>query len=310
MNGHEAIGTVPEGPPAPLSVAVIGDVRVEVRARLREQAFENTHVDHLEFTPVNAVLAGTAINFAKQAVRWFGAVHVISRIGRDHHTDDIVRYLSRLVTSCHLPTSAGTANGRTIVLRDRNARRIIAADDTTPIRELSVTDIEEARGTISGSDAVFADGYLLLAEPSRTAVTAAMKIANEHGTVFWLDLVPHDMDRYLDLDAIEPLIMRADIIVSQARTMAALLGLPDQYPYRESGFPDLLAALAKLSDSCTWYLRHGDHDISKVLVSRAGRRVRAYGTGFVEEKSMAGFGDRVTAAEMHDYMRRQHAGAD
>ncbi|XRQ04250.1 hypothetical protein ACN3XK_47890, partial [Actinomadura welshii] len=83
MNGHEAIGTVPEGPPAPLSVAVIGDVRVEVRARLREQAFENTHVDHLEFTPVNAVLAGTAINFAKQAVRWFGAVHVISRIGRD-----------------------------------------------------------------------------------------------------------------------------------------------------------------------------------------------------------------------------------
>ncbi|TDC66355.1 carbohydrate kinase family protein [Actinomadura sp. GC306] len=237
-------------------------------------------------------------------------MHVISRIGRDHYTDDIVRHLSRLVTSCHLPTSAGAANGRTIVLRDRNARRIIAADGSTPIRDLSVTDIEEARGTIAGSDAVFADGYLLLAEPSRTAVTAAMKIANEHGTVFWLDLVPHDMDRYLDLDTIEPLLRRADIIVSQARTMAALLGLPDRYPYRESGFPDLLAALAKLSGTCTWYLRHGDHDISKVLVSRAGRRIRAYGTGFVEEKSMAGFGDRVTAAEMHDHMRRQRAGAD
>ncbi|TDC66354.1 hypothetical protein E1200_16795 [Actinomadura sp. GC306] len=69
MSGHECFGTVPEGPPAPFSVAVIGDVRVEVRARLREQAFEDTHVDHLEFTPIDAVLAGTAINFAKQAVR-------------------------------------------------------------------------------------------------------------------------------------------------------------------------------------------------------------------------------------------------
>ncbi|WP_329094380.1 PfkB family carbohydrate kinase [Actinomadura citrea] len=297
-----------DGPPngvSDFSIAVIGDIRVETRARLREQSFGGVLYDHLEFTPIDSVLSGTAINFAKQAVRWFGAVRVISRIGQDLHTEEIVSYLSRLATSRTLSISAGAPNGRTIVLRDRDARRILIAGDTSPIQDLSTSDIQRAEGDIALSDAAFADGYLMLAERSRAALLAALRTANDNGTVFCLDLVPHDMEKYLSLDGIRPILERSDIIVSQARTLATLIGLSNEYPYKEQNFGELIPGLAELSEKACWYLRHGDHDIGKVTVCQGGREISRYNTGFDKERSMAGFGDRITAAEIHDYLSRQ-----
>jgi sugar/nucleoside kinase (ribokinase family) len=169
---------------------------------------------------------------------------------------------------------------------------------------LSTADIAKCRTPIQQADLLVADGYLLLHEDSRRAVLAAARTASIARTRFCLDLVPHDIERYLSVRQVAVCVDKADIVISGARTVARLMSLHASYPYPADGILPLARALGRyFDDRITWLLRFGDGDMDQVAVCRGGVVRSRYPTGYRECVEKTGFGDRIASTELSDLLR-------
>ena len=283
----------------------VGDVRVEVRAVLPAGLrFTDITSDRLAYAPARAIVAGTAVNMARTAARYFRRVGVLARVGDDDYTPVIRRELRRLGLRGLLRVERGTPNGVTVMLRDRpspdrGAARLLVADENAPSRRLSEHDVLAAAAGIRRADAVFLDGYALLSPVSRAALHRAAEIARRHGTLVAFDLVPHDIDARLPAADVVPLLERADVIISEAPTLARLLGLPAA----TTGSAETRGLLPVLDDLVggrpLWLLRYGATSLEHVLAYRRGGPLLDYPTGFGENVQRTGFGDRLAAGELY-----------
>ncbi|MCP2340838.1 carbohydrate kinase family protein [Actinomadura rupiterrae] len=295
------------------SVVVLGDVRIEVRATLRGVRFAEVSADRLAYAPASAVVGGTAVNMARCAVEYFRRVAVLGRIGDDDFTPVVRRELRRIGARDLLRAEPGTANGVTVMLRDlapgggRGARLLIAEHDA-PDRRLSPSDVRDAVRPIRRADALCCDGYASLAAASRAALRTAMEAARAAGTLVLFDLVPHDVDgRLPPEEALAPLAL-ADIVTSEAPTLARLLGRPG--PRTADDTLALVPALdALVPGRPLWLLRFGPSSLEGVLAHRRGDLTLHYASGYAEGVERIGFGDRLAAAELYWWLARRAAGA-
>ncbi|GAA1014373.1 hypothetical protein Aple_079650 [Acrocarpospora pleiomorpha] len=123
---------------------------------------------------------------------------------------------------------------------------------------------------------------------------------------FCLDLVPHEIDKYLTIAEVSPIINESDYVITGARTIARLLRLPAPYPYPADELDALSGSLAEnFPESITWFLRAGERDIEEAVVAQAGQLRERYPTGYLQTARKKGFGDRLAARELSDALARQ-----
>ncbi|QOV40261.1 carbohydrate kinase family protein [Streptomyces ferrugineus] len=298
---HESAGPQP----APYRVAVIGDLRLDVRTAVPASLAE-VREDVYALSPVRMVLAGTAVSMARAATRHFEAVHALVKTGDDPSTDHILRTLENEpgVTWC-IRQQRGLPNGYVVVLRDGTdspgaGRRTLVASSPAPVEELSAADVEAFRGAIEAADVLFVDGYPLLFPRSRHAVFHALATAARAGTPVCFDVVPHDIEARLPSDLLNRVMARCQVVMSSARTVARLRGLPAPTPYELPHTRELAAHLAGFGtgEPAVWILRFGDGDMEEAALCQAGEVRCVYRTGYSQCAERTGFGDKVAAAEL------------
>ncbi|MFD0686308.1 PfkB family carbohydrate kinase [Actinomadura fibrosa] len=285
------------------SLFVVGDVRIEVRASLPGTRFTELTADRLAYAPARAMVAGTAVNLARCATGYFRRVSVLAKIGDDDFTPVIRRELRRIGVRDRLRVEPGAANGVTIMLRDRGrgdapGTRLLVAEEDAPGRRLTESEVRAAGAGIRRADVLFLDGYALLSPVSRAAVHAAARIARDAGTLVAFDLVPHDIDERLAAVDVLPLLSVADVVFSEAPTLARVLGLPPPVGGRE--VRGLLPALDRaVPGRPLWLLRFGATSLELVLAHQRERLLMEYPTGYGPGVERAGFGDRLASGELY-----------
>jgi sugar/nucleoside kinase (ribokinase family) len=285
-------------------LVIIGDIRLEFRARLSSGTFREISRSRLDYTPVNAEVAGTAANMAKHAARLFGTVDVIAKLGDDQFTEHITRFFSALGVSLHAIIDTASQNGLSIVVRDNSpdwpgGLRLLMAGPS-PNTKLAAEEIALLSSSVAEADLLFTDGYSLLAEPSREAVREAIRIKRGSVGRACLDAVPHDIDRYLELEMIRDVASEVDIVIAGYRTACALAAWRHPPP---SPAGDDLARLASaltrtVSSRVLWFIRHGPAQISRTAVCQGGSIVSEYAHVRPPMIEPTGFGDRIASAEL------------
>ncbi|WP_141576354.1 PfkB family carbohydrate kinase [Actinomadura sp. WMMA1423] len=282
---------------------VVGDAGMEVRASLPGVRFADLGADRLCYAPARLMAAGTAVNLARCAVGYFRRVDVLAKVGDDDHTGAIRRELRRIGAADRLVVEPGVPNGVSVMLRDDQGGggpgvRLLVVQDEPPARRLTAADVRAAAAGIEAADVLAVDGYSLLAADSREALHEAVRTARAAGTRVAFDVVPHDIDARLPASRVLPVLERADLVVSEAHTLARLLGHP---PPDGGGEPrDLTPVLDRaVPGDPLWLLRFGPTSLERVLAHRRGRPPTGYSTGYTAGMRRAGFGDRLTACELY-----------
>lgn len=282
---------------------VIGDAGIEVRASMPGVRFAELDADRLCYAPARVLTAGTAVNLARSAVGYFRRVGVLAKVGDDDYTETIRRELCRLGAADRLVVESGVPNGVSVMLRDGAdgggpGVRLLVVQDEPPARRLTAADVRAAASGIEDADVLAVDGYSLLAPGSREALHEAMRTARAAGTRVVFDVVPHDIDARLPASCVLPVLERADLVVSEAHTLARLLGHP---PPRGGRAPrDLLPVLDRaVPGGPLWLLRFGPTSLERVLAHQRGRSPEAYSTGYSPGAPRAGYGDRLTSCELY-----------
>ncbi|QXJ20072.1 hypothetical protein AGRA3207_000718 [Actinomadura graeca] len=291
------------------SLFVMGDVRIEVRATLPDVRFSDVTADRLAYAPARAMVAGTAVNLARCATGYFRRVSVLAKIGDDDFTPVIRRELRRIGVRDRLRVEPGASNGVTVMLRERPGGegpgvRLLVAEEDAPGRRLTESEVHAAAAGIRRADVLFADGYALLSPVSRAALHAAARVARDAGTTVAFDLVPHDIDARLPAIDVLPLLSLAEIVVSEAPTLARLLG---HAPPAGSGeVRDLLPALDRaVPGRPLWLLRFGATSLEYVLAYQRERLLAEYPSGYREDVERTGFGDRLVSGELYWWLSRR-----
>ncbi|MEU8801694.1 carbohydrate kinase family protein [Spirillospora sp. NPDC048819] len=282
---------------------VIGDVGIEVRASLPDVRFTDLDADRLCYAPARAMVAGTAVNLARCAARYFRRVGVLGKVGDDAFTPVIRGELRRIGVDDRLRVEPGAANGVAVMLRDRpcgggpGARLLVVRDDP-PGRRLAEREVRAAAAEIGAADVLVTDGYSLLSPVSRAALHAAARLARAAGTRVAFDLVPHDVDARLPADGVLPMLALSDLVISEAPTLARLLGRPVEAGGQ--GVRDLLPVLDRaVPGRPLWLLRFGATSLERVVAYQRERLLLEYPTGYGDGVERAGFGDRLAAAELY-----------
>ncbi|WP_433469202.1 carbohydrate kinase family protein [Spirillospora sp. CA-128828] len=282
---------------------VVGDAGIEVRASLPDVRFADLDADRLAYAPARAMAAGTAVNLARCATGYFRRVGVLAKIGDDDYTEVIRRELRRIGADDHLCVEPGVPNGVSVMLRDRPRGdgpgvRLLVVQDEPPARHLTAEDVRAAARGIEDADVLAADGYALLSPVSRAAVREAVRTARAAGTRVAFDLVPHDIDARLPVSDVLPMLEAADLVISEAHTLARLLGRP--VPAGGNELRGLLPILDRdVRNRPLWLLRFGATSLEQVLAYKRGRLLMEYPTGYKPGVRRAGFGDRMAACELY-----------
>ncbi|GAA4101599.1 hypothetical protein [Actinomadura miaoliensis] len=189
----------------------------------------------------------------------------------------------------------------------RRGVRLLVVDDQGPGRRLTESEVRRAGRAIRHADALFADGYALLAPVSRAALRAAVQVAREAGTLVAFDLVPHDIDRRLPAAEAMPVLEAADVVITEVPTLARLLGLP--VPCDAAGVREMLPALDRtVRGRPLWLLRHGPSALEDVVAYRREHVLMEYPSGYGPRVRRTGFGDRLAAGELYWWLSLRSSG--
>ncbi|HEU5421825.1 MAG TPA: carbohydrate kinase family protein [Streptosporangiaceae bacterium] len=286
------------------SIAVIGEIRIDIRTQLAGVRFREVTADRLAFAPIDLVVSGTAVNFARPALEYFAKVDLIAKIGQDSFALLIRTKLDELGVTAHLLPASNVANGMVAVIHETgedgvSGARLMIADSVSPGLTLTAEDIRDKAAVLRSADALFIDGYALLYQTSAEAICAAADLAHEGGALVCFDLVPHDIYQRIALPAVMPALERADVIVSQADTLSGMLGTIST----ESSFDSIGGQVRLLDDELKhqplWLIRSGPHSIDFVYAYQQDRIENVYSTDYYSQLPPMGFGDRLTAGELY-----------
>lgn len=296
-----------------LRMTVIGDVRFEMRAPLQERLFTAIDHDVLCFARIEKAVSGTAVNMATAAQELF-VTTAIARIGDDELTPLIEDRLRRIDADWRLIVDRGTPNGLVLIVRDSAAgkhggNRLLVSGSPAPCSRMSAADIVAEGAAIQRSDLLVVDGYSLLSPSGREALATALELAGKAQVFRCLDLVPHDIHDYLGFAELEEFLRRADVVIAEARTLAALLGDPVAYPVCKDDLKPVLERVLGLGlPPRYWILRFGAGDVQEAAVLPPGQSPIFYSTGYVETGEHAGFGDRLAAWELYQILSHRIGG--
>lgn len=261
--------------------------------------------DVLVYEHITNVIGGTAVTAAIAFKSHFRRVVVVGTVGNDAAGTEVVEYLAAHGCEGRIAQRRGMPTGRGIVIRSRGGSRgsrlvVVSRPDANQYLEEGLL---RSLGRLSADDVVVMDGYVLLEEP-RAGVLRRM-IVDRHFSDCTLvfDVVPHDASKYWSLSDLAPVLEHVDVVVAEVGTLSALLNLSVADSPPSSDDAHRIADAMRIAFPCpTLLLRFGpgNCDGSLIDVVGAGRVVRA--TGYSSAEDLTGFGDRVTAFEVAEYV--------
>ena len=293
---------------SPLRVAVIGDIHGEVVASLPELRYAELTADTLCRVPIAMGAGGTAVNFACAAAERFTEVHLIGRVGIDRTALIATGGLDEAGVICHLVQDPGRPTGLAVVLRDADparpkGTRLLLVQRDSANRGLTTAEVEAHRSLLMNVDALVVDGYAMLAEPRRSACLHAMEIVATAGGVVVFDVVPHDSYRRYDLVELNRLCLDAAVLVAEVGTLCGFLGYePHPDGFDRAQVEAVLPSLCEAFPGRALFLRFGIGNADESLCVLPGRPPRYRRTGYVQTREPTGFGDRLTADELAEFL--------
>lgn len=290
-------------------LTLIGDLNVEFSTTL-ETTFSSLDQDCLTYRDITASVGGSAANLAVAAKRFFSTVNVIGRVGADVLGEHIGQRFADERVSLLCSPLAGESTGVSLYIRDATTvhpcgNRLLIIKRGANLF-IDAAEIERNRTVISRSDALFVDGYCFVDEPRRTASDLALDIARDAGVLVAFDLVPHDAHRFFTLDEVARWLKKADVIITEVRTIRHLLGLEsDDVVFDSERVDETFKVLRDMFGERYFNLRFGAGGIDRSLLCRPGRAPELRWNHYVETDEPRGFGDRLSAAELAEYLAPQ-----
>jgi sugar/nucleoside kinase (ribokinase family) len=287
-------------------LTLMGDLNVEFSTTI-ENSFSTLRHDCLTYRDVTTSVGGTAANLAFAAKRFFAQVNVIGRVGEDalgEHIDKLFADEKVSLLCAHL---SGKSTGVSLYIRDSTPMhhygiRLLIVDKGAN-QFIEVGEIERNRAVIAGSNALFVDGYCFVDEPRRSAAHLAMDIARDAGVLVAFDLVPHDAHRVFTLDEASHWLKKADMIITEVRTIRRLIGLEsDDLVIDLKLVEEAFKVLKEMFGEKYFNLRFGAGNIDRSMLCRPGRAPELRWNHYVETKEPRGFGDRLSATELAEYL--------
>jgi sugar/nucleoside kinase (ribokinase family) len=294
------------------SVTVLGDIFVEVSSRIRGMSFENLQRDRLCYDAIHIDAGGTAMNFALAAAGHFGRVNLLGRVGNDAFGESILKLDFASNIRSLIEKSNGVNTGTTIYIRDssdavRRGTRLLVVDRGAN-RCVDTEYVNQHSTVISGASLFFVDGYSFLDEPRRSAAEAAMQIAKAGGAAVALDLVPHDAHLFFSSADVARWVKGADLLIAEVRTIRQVLGLKTEDEVHDFTLVrDTLGTLRECFPETSFHLRFGVGNIENSLLYQMGQAPVFRTTGYSAAKETRGFGDRLSASDLADYVVRKEA---
>lgn len=130
---------------------------------------------------------------------------------------DVMRHTGRAIIS-YLP------EGRRLMISDVGANATLCLDDLT----------DSMYDAVAESDLLYVSGFSLVQRERREATLALVKHAKSHGVVMAFDVVPHELDRYIEPSMVVTVVMgSADWVFAEASTARRLLQLGQETPDEE-----------------------------------------------------------------------------
>lgn len=309
----------PEILPRLYDVVVIGDVRIDIRAALRRKSFVEIGSDTHEQVPIEVSVGGTAMGFARPAVRHVGQVTLLGAVGQDSWTTLIRQECAQPGLVDRL-TETARPNGSVVILRDRpsidapEGVRLLVAQSPAPYDGLDPAVVRAAASDIESTSALVVDGYALLSDSSAAAIELATALAADARVPIAFDIVPHRIDERLTLTDLMPCLERSSVVWVEANTLARLLR-PSTRGGRSAGggssgttpavtTPAEAAAIVEsLPERLrgrhrTWFVRFGLGSMEETLAIAPGHHQVYYRTGYADAAVTTGYGYVAAAAEL------------
>ena len=291
------------------SVTVIGDLLLELSTRIEGATFAALQRDALCYAPIRTSVGGTGANFALAAVDHFAAVNILGRVGEDAFGGVILKALVSSNVHTFVESCKGVSTGTTLYLRDSSSEvqhgvRLLVIDRGAN-RCIDQAYIENHVAIITQSDIFFLDGYSFMEEPRRSASEHAMKIAKAAGVTVALDLVPHNAHQFFRANDVASWFRCADLVIAEVRTIRRALGYPsDEEVHDAQATYDTCDLLRQSFPGTSFHLRFGVGNIERSLLCEVGQTPMLRANGYVETTEPKGFGDRLSAADLADYLSR------
>lgn len=286
-----------------MRAVVVGDLVVEVDGTV-PYAFTDLTEDQLTYAPLRFDVGGTASNFSRAAVELFDEVTVVGCVGADAMGDVVIDQLTRAGITCDVSRASEHPTALAVYLRD--------ASSTSPkgVRHLVIGSPsanqafgpEEARhliGAAADADFVVTDCYSMMSEPRRSHLLGALEQLATAPAKVVVDLVPHDCWRIFSQDDVDRFAAPADILIAEVRTVLAFAGEPFTAEADLTAARRAAAQVQERWPTATCFLRFGHGNCDESLVVQPGSDPQVYETGYRSTTVPRGFGDRLTAHELH-----------
>jgi len=287
-------------------LTLMGDLNVEYSTTL-ETSFLSLDRDCLAYRDVTSSVGGSAANLALAARKLFSTVNVIGRVGADILGEHIARRFADAGVNLLCAPLSGESTGVSLYVRDASTEhplgnRLLIINKGAN-RLVDVAEIERNRSAIGSSNCLFVDGYCFVDEPRRGAAERALDIAAEAGVLVAFDLVPHDAYRIFALDEASRWLKKADVIIAEVRTIRRLLGLESDDEVSDAKLVhETFKVLQDTFGEKYFNLRFGAGNIDQSLLCRPGRAPELRWNRYVETDEPRGFGDRLSAVELAEYL--------
>jgi sugar/nucleoside kinase (ribokinase family) len=283
------------------SVAVIGDINLDVLIRVPEGRLADRTKDVFVEAPMDIRAAGTGGGFALAATSAFDRVHLFGRVGDDEIADAILKDLDHPAITLHVARDRERPSRVVVILREgppasQGVRVMIPRTDVAN-SALADDDLAELCGDDAPADVVLVDGYSYLQDPARASVIRATTRVASGGRPIAFDVVPHNLYERWSVDELLTAVAPCSIVIAEAATLLRFLGMA-----KDSGsIENVRDALPQLRDRFgprTLLLRFGVGQIDQSLIVWPDGSSRHRQTGYAMTEDAAGFGDRLTAAEL------------
>jgi sugar/nucleoside kinase (ribokinase family) len=248
---------------------------------------------------------------ARAAAPLFHAT-ALAKIGSDDFNDAIRANARRIDVTWRFIEDPGVTNGAIMIVRDTSAiaedeHRLLVSGTPAPSLRMSATDILAHKDCIEGSDLFFADCYALLSDESGDALRVALDVAGAANVLRCLDIVPHDMSKYVDYATLKKYLAHAEIIIVEAATLASLLQIDlGCRPINRSALESLVIAIRRENLPVRyWFLRFGAGNMQEAAMLHEDSPPMYYETGYVNAVEHAGFGDYVAAWELRKVLEHE-----
>ncbi|MFW6724525.1 carbohydrate kinase family protein [Streptomyces sp. MAR4 CNY-716] len=143
---------------------------------------------------------GGAVQFAIAATKYLpGEITVIGKVGQgDATAPQAINLLTKHGIGTALAVDPLLPTGRAVITYLPGNRRFMVSD-TGANGSLNLKDVTAAMtDTVARARLVYASGYTLVQPGRRSATMSLLRTAREHGADVALDLVPHELDRYVE----------------------------------------------------------------------------------------------------------------